>query len=86
MSEAPGRFTGAILRHDSAPKVYVVDIQIGGFGEVETADYIRADLAGLPEDLVERLRRVKSGVDGWSLTTLEEDILAWHEQQTGGGE
>jgi hypothetical protein len=49
-------------------------------------EYVRADLAGLPEDLVYRLRRVNSGVDGWTLTGLEEDILHWHEQRTGGGE
>ncbi len=45
-------------------------------------EYIRSDLARLPEDLVERLRHIISSqryVNG-----LYVDILAWHEQQGGG--
>ncbi len=44
--------------------------------------YIRADLARLPEDLVERLRltaRMLAPTEG--IVVLFEDILAWQEQQ-----
>lgn len=54
----------------------------------DIAAYIRADLAGLPEDLVERLRMVAEGDANGAYsyrpaTPLEKEILAWHEQRTG---
>ena len=48
--------------------------------------YIRADLAGLPEDLVERMREELCYDPESSHWTLVRDILTWHEQQKGGGE
>jgi hypothetical protein len=75
MSEAPERIW--IERGDECPYFYV---------ESELADaapplveYRRADLAGLPEDLVWRLRSMCA--DPYTATELERDILAWHEQQ-----
>ena len=51
----------------------------------------RADLAGLPEELVERIRTLEKNVmftAGYRQDTiwLMRAILAWHEQKTGGGE
>ncbi len=48
-------------------------------------EYVRADLAGLPGSLARRLKE-KELDDGYILTALERDILAWHEQQKGGVE
>ncbi len=78
MSDAPERiwasqFDG--LRHFKCSYVCEDFVQV---------EYIRADLAGLPESLVKRLRE-KELDDGYLLTALERDILAWHEQQKGGG-
>ena len=49
--------------------------------------YIRADLAGLPEDLIGRLKTCRdAGPSYHRLHLIVTDILAWHEQRTGGGE
>jgi hypothetical protein len=42
--------------------------------------------AGLPEELVERLRAKVSSSDLMLMTALEHDILRWHERQQQGGE
>jgi hypothetical protein len=52
--------------------------------------YIRADLAGLPEELVGRIRTLEKNVmftAGYRQDTiwLMRAILTWHEQRTGGG-
>ena len=51
--------------------------------------YVRADLAGLPEELVGRAYKARGGWDGGRITgqaldSVLHDILAWHEQQGGG--
>ena len=64
--------------------------------EMKSTEYLRADLAGLPEGLVERLTisheelsaahpsEFAFQIDVAKL--LLRDILAWHEQQRGGGD
>jgi hypothetical protein len=50
--------------------------------------YIRADLVGLPEDLVKRVVEYASDLNTplWTLRDLLREILRWHEQQKGGKE
>jgi hypothetical protein len=58
-----------------------VNYSCDGWAQVE---YVRADLAGLPEELAERIRALPPVYD--ILTKEKEllrDILAWHEQQGG---
>jgi hypothetical protein len=54
----------------------------------DDVEYLRADLAGLPEDLVERVVEYASDLNTplWTLRDLLREILRWHEQQKGGGE
>jgi len=49
-------------------------------------EYVRADLAGLPDDLVERVveHTSKLTTPVWTLRDLLRDILTWHEQQQKG--
>ena len=52
--------------------------------------YIRADLAGLPGELVERLRYISENHFGprsnHTAVKAIRDILAWDRMQKGGGE
>jgi len=56
---------------------------------IPSIEYRRADLAGLPEDLVARLRGCFRGDNLYAATYAPEiadvlsDILRWHEQQKG---
>jgi hypothetical protein len=68
----------------------VADVVCAPAGESKwEGRYIRADLAGLPEELVERLRGCFRGDSLYAATYAPEiadvlsDILRWHEQQKG---
>lgn len=75
MSEAPERIWAtlgearAMKKHDSYVRLH---------------EYLRSDLAGLPEELVAKAREAISGEDepNWTLAVRAViDLLAWHEQQ-----
>ena len=69
-----------------APEIiYIAPLTASLFCEAKDpvqAAYRRADLAGLPEELVERLREAHPD----DFAFLVADVLHWHEQQKGGGE
>jgi hypothetical protein len=67
----------------------VADVVCAPAGESKwEGRYIRADLAGLPEELVKRVVEYASDLNTplWTLRDLLRDILRWHEQQKGGKE
>lgn len=81
MNEAPERiwFDRNMRLDHQAPILYQSD------REDDDIEYIRADLARLPEELIERLvGATNDGFDDQSAWSLFNDILAWHEQQEGG--
>ncbi len=86
MSDAPERIIALANRQGAAWKMKPPD---SWFGEAfDGVEYIRADLAGLPEDLVARLKWLVEtpyypGTQRVSVPLLR-DILAWHERQKGG--
>ena len=85
MNEAPERiWFDRNMRFDhQAPILYQSD------REDDDIEYVRADLARLPEDLVERARvavewDLHEQFDGALVRRVLAEILVWHEQQEGG--
>ena len=86
MSEAPERIW--IERGDECPYFYPESELANAAPPL--VEYRRADLAGLPEELVGRIRQqttsfmVDQVADAVWRNRLLLDLLAWHEQQGGG--